>query len=70
LRYIGSQHGYYPKEAWDAYLVDLILDAGDDIAPHMFRTRSETNPDVQKTLKKELFESHLPRFYAALERRI
>ena len=70
LRYIGSQHGFYPKEAWEAYLVDLLIDSGDDIAPHMFRARTEPNPDVQKTLKTELFDTHLPRYYAALERRI
>ena len=30
LRYIGRKYGYYPEDAYQAYLVDLIMDAQSD----------------------------------------
>ena len=30
LRFIGRKYGYYPEDAYQAYLVDLIMDAQGD----------------------------------------
>ena len=46
------------------------MDANDDIAPFVLRARTEENPAIAAKLQEELLKIQLPRYYAALEKRI
>ncbi|CDW72912.1 glutathione s-transferase [Stylonychia lemnae] len=70
LRYLGVQHGYTPKDPYQAYLCDSMLDSIDDVSPHFVIARKETDPRLQAAYYEKIFTQVFPRWCAAVEKRL
>lgn len=72
LRALGImlENGYYPTDAYQAYLVDSIVDAVGDIYNGYFTAAFHPNEETKKTLLEAFLANTLPRFLAAFEKRL
>eukprot|EP00347_Sterkiella_histriomuscorum_P005561 403356138 len=70
LRYFGSQHGFYPRDPVQAYLVDSFMDSYDDINPYFYNWRIKKDPDIKQKIHNELYSRVFPKWCEAFERRL
>lgn len=70
LRALGIQHGYYPADAYEAYLVDSLLDSINDINNAFYKAAFNPSEEHKTTLFAEFYGNTLPRFFAAFEKRL
>jgi glutathione S-transferase len=68
-RYLGKLGGLYPKDDWQATLVDEIMDAVEDIS---FRTSSTMHleDEAKRKAREALAAGPIPRFLQQLEARL
>ncbi|CDW89684.1 glutathione s- [Stylonychia lemnae] len=70
LRLLGSKYGYYPKDPYESYQVDSLVDALKDLYGYYSQTAFEIDLYKQK-LKLGIFISEqLPRYFQILENRL
>ena len=70
LRALGKIYGYYPEDAYTAWRVDSTLDAIGDLLNAFYKGAFAPNEDLKKTLMAAFFETSLPNFLAAIQKRI
>ncbi|CDW80180.1 UNKNOWN [Stylonychia lemnae] len=72
LRGLGImlENGYYPTDAYQAYLVDSIVDAVGDIYFSYFTAAFNPNEDAKKAQLEAFLATTLPKFLAAFEKRL
>jgi glutathione S-transferase len=69
LRYAGKLIGLYPKDEWQAFLCDEVMDACEDIGTRLGNTINL--PDAaKKTAREELSAERIPRYLAQLQARL
>jgi len=68
-RYVGKLAGLYPKDDWQAALVDEVMDAVEDITTRIGNTiRLEV--EAKKNAREALAAGPIPRFLEQLEARL
>jgi glutathione S-transferase len=68
-RYVGKLAGLYPKDDWQAALVDEVMDAVEDISTRIGNTISLAG-DAKKHAREALATGPIPRFLHQLEERL
>ena len=68
-RYVGKLAGLYPKDDWQAALVDEVMDAVEDITTRIGTTFT-LEGDAKKKAREALAEGSLLRFLQQLEARL
>jgi len=68
-RYVGKLAGLYPKDDWQAALVDEVMDAVEDITTRIGST-IRLEGDAKKTAREALAAGPIPRFLQQLEARL
>jgi glutathione S-transferase len=68
-RYVGKLAGLYPKDDWQAALVDEVMDAVEDITTRIGTTFT-LEGDAKKKAREALAEGSLLRFLQQLEARV
>jgi glutathione S-transferase len=68
-RYVGKLAGLYPKDDWQAFLCDEVMDAAEDISIRIAQT-IELPEDAKKKARAELAAGHLPRYLQQFEARL
>ena len=68
-RYVGKLTGLYPKDDWQAALVDEVMDAVEDITTRISATFT-LEGDAKKKAREALAEGSLLRFVQQLEARL
>ena len=71
LRYLGRLYGYYSDEDLEAaYRIDSILDSCEDFMRTRFKFTSEQDADRKQTGKDFFYNTYLPMWVKAIEKRI
>ena len=60
-RYVGKLAGLYPKDDWQAFLCDEVMEAVEDISTRIDQTIG-LDADAKKKAREELGTGHLTRF--------
>jgi glutathione S-transferase len=69
LRYVGKLIGLYPKDEWQAFLCDEVMDACEDIGTRLGNTINM--PDAaKKATREELSAERIPRYLTQLQARL
>lgn len=68
-RYVGKLTGLYPKDDWQAFLCDEVMDAAEDISTQIAQT-IDLPEDAKKKARAELAEGRLPRYLEQFEARL
>jgi glutathione S-transferase len=68
-RYVGKLTGLYPKDDWQAALVDEVMDAVEDITTRI-GAKFSLEGDAKKKAREALAEGSLLRFVQQLEARL
>eukprot|EP00347_Sterkiella_histriomuscorum_P020909 403335995 len=70
LRYLGVTFNYYPQDAYQAYLVDSILDSVNDIQNTLYKAAFHPNEETKAALIADFLSNTLPRFISAFDKRL
>ncbi|MFZ2508145.1 MAG: glutathione S-transferase [Steroidobacteraceae bacterium] len=68
-RYLGKLAGLYPKDDWQAALVDEVMDAVEDISTKIANTIFFED-EAKKKAREELVTGPIPRFLQQLDARL
>jgi len=68
-RYLGELAGLYPKDDWQAALVDEVMDAVEDLTTRIGNTIRMAE-DAKKKVREDLAAGPIPRFLQQLEARL
>jgi len=68
-RYVGKLAGLYPKDDWQAALVDEVMDAVEDITTRIGNT-IRLEAEAKKNAREALAAGPVPRFLEQLEARL
>lgn len=68
-RYVGKLAGLYPKDDWQAFLCDEVMDAVEDISTRIGQTMSLPDEDKKKA-RAALATGHLKRYLEELAARL
>jgi len=68
-RYVGKLTGLYPKDDWQAFLCDEVMDAAEDISTQIAQT-IDLPEDAKKKARAELAAGRLPRYLEQFEARL
>jgi glutathione S-transferase len=68
-RYLGKLAGLYPKDDWQAALVDEVMDAVEDITTKIGNTMA-LEGDAKKKAREALAAGPIPRFLQQIEARL
>jgi glutathione S-transferase len=68
-RYLGKLAGLYPKDDWQAALVDEVMDAVEDITTRIGNT-IRLEGEAKKSAREALAAGPIPRFLEQLEARL
>jgi len=68
-RYVGKLAGLYPKDDWQAALVDEVMDAVEDITTRIGST-IELEGEFKKKARETLAAGPIPRFLQQIEARL
>jgi glutathione S-transferase len=68
-RYVGKLSGLYPKDDWQAFLCDEIMDAAEDISTEIGQTIDLTE-DAKKKARQELMAGPLTRYLEQFQARL
>ena len=68
-RYVGKLTGLYPKDDWQAFLCDEVMDAAEDISTRIAQT-IDLPEDAKKTAREELAAGHIKRYLEQFQARL
>lgn len=68
-RFVGKLAGLYPKDDWQAFLCDEVMDAVEDVSARIEQT-FDLPEDAKKKARAELAAGHLTRFLQQFEARL
>jgi glutathione S-transferase len=68
-RYVGKLAGLYPKDEWQAFLCDEVMDACEDIGTRIGNTINLAD-EAKKAAREELSAHRIPRYLAQLQARL
>jgi glutathione S-transferase len=68
-RYLGKLAGLYPKDDWQAALVDEVMDAVEDISTRIGNTMA-LEGEAKKKAREALAAGSIPRFLQQIEARL
>jgi glutathione S-transferase len=68
-RYVGKLTGLYPKDDFQAFLCDEVMEATEDISTRIAQT-IELPEDAKKKAREELAAGHLTRYLEQFEARL
>ena len=68
-RYIAKKFGYYPDDAETAYHIDNCIDIVKDYDMEIVKP-IWAPPETKEQLENDVFEKHMPKFLAALDKYI
>jgi glutathione S-transferase len=68
-RYLGKLAGLYPKDDWQAALVDEVMDAVEDVATKISNTMA-LEGEAKKKAREALAAGPIPRFLQQIEARL
>lgn len=68
-RYLGKLAGLYPKDDWQAALVDEVMDAVEDISTQIGNTMA-LEAEAKKKAREALAAGAIPRFLQQIEARL
>jgi glutathione S-transferase len=68
-RYLGKLSGLYPKDDWQAFLCDEIMDAAEDIGTEIAQT-IDLAEDAKKKARQELIAGPLTRYLEQFQARL
>jgi len=70
LRYVGKQTNLYPKDDFEAALVDDILDACEDVGAKVGPTMQEKDDAKKKEAREALLKDSLPTIFGNLNKAV
>lgn len=70
LRGLGIALGYYPQDAYEAYLVDSYLDSINDIMNAFYKAAFNPVEEAKAALFADFYGNTLPKFIAAFDKRL
>lgn len=70
MRFLGTQHGYYPADPIEGWRVDSTIDALEDFAMALLKAKFEADAEKQKELYVDLKEKTIPHYLGVFEKRI
>ena len=62
IRYLGMQHGYYPKDPMEAYRCDEMLETVRDVVGNIYKPFFINDPAAKEEKCVEIFTSLLPKW--------
>jgi len=68
-RYVGKLTGLYPKDNWQAFLCDEVMDAAEDISTRIAQT-IDLPEDAKKKAREKLATGHITRYLEQLQARL
>ena len=68
-RYLGKLAGLYPKDDWQAALVDVVMDAVEDVSTKISNTMA-LESEAKKKAREALAAGPIPRFLQQIEARL
>ena len=68
-RYVGKLSGLYPKDDWQAFLCDEVMDAAEDISTQIAQT-IDLPADAKKKAREELTAGPLTRYLEQFQARL
>ena len=68
-RYVGKLTGLYPKDDWQAFLCDEVMDAAEDISTRIGHT-IDLPADAKKPAREELAAGRITRYLQQLQARL
>jgi len=68
-RYVGKLTGLYPKNDWQAFLCDEVMDAAEDISTRIAQT-IDLPEDAKKKSREELAAGHIKRYLGQFQARL
>jgi glutathione S-transferase len=68
-RYVGKLTGLYPKDEWQVFLCDEVMDACEDIGTRIGSTINLSDA-AKKAAREELCAERIPRYLAQLQARL
>ena len=68
-RYVGKLTGLYPKDDWQAFLCDEVMDAAEDISTRIAQT-FDLPEDAKKKAREELAAGHITRYLEQFQARL
>jgi len=68
-RYVGKLTGLYPKDDWQAFLCDEVMDAAEDISTRIAQT-IDLPEDAKKKAREKLATGHITRYLEQLQARL
>lgn len=68
-RYVGKLSGLYPKDDWQAFLCDEVMDAAEDISTRIGQTINLPE-DVKKRAREELAAGPITRYLEQFQARL
>lgn len=68
-RYVGKLTGLYPKDDWQAFLCDEMMDAAEDISIRIAQT-IDLSEDAKKKAREELAAGHITRYLEQFQARL
>jgi glutathione S-transferase len=68
-RYVGKLTGLYPKDEWQAFLCDEVMDAAEDLSTRIAHT-IELPDDAKKKAREELAAGHITRYLEQFQARL
>jgi glutathione S-transferase len=68
-RYVGKMADLYPKDDWQAFLCDEVMDAAEDISAQIGQT-IDLPKDPKKKAREELAAGHITRYLEQLQARL
>ena len=69
-RFLGERFGLGGENDFDNAQLDSIIDVINDYSAQAFAAYTESNEEKKAAAKKALFETHLPKYFGILEKRI
>ena len=68
-RYVGKLTGLYPKDDWQAFLCDEVMDAAEDISTRIAQT-IDLPEDAKKKAREKLAAGHITRYLEQFQARL
>jgi len=68
-RYVGKLAGLYPKDDWQAFLCDEVMEAAEDISTRIAQTIGLPE-DAKKKAREELAAGHITRYLEQFQARL
>ena len=68
VRFLGKKHGYYPEDAYAAYLADAMLDSLEDLIQKITKPNQAKDDATKKELFTKLVGEELPQHLKIIDR--